>query len=135
MVFTVGPRPRHEEVEAIILAETERLKRDGVTEAELQAAKVAADAAFKLDGSFGIAGNLNEYISRDDHWTLFYGLDRSGQESHGDELYPARGRIIPDREFQRTTGWFVPTSLARVAQPATKAGHQASARWRSVLLP
>ena len=52
-----------------------------MTEAELKAAaaKTAADAAFKLDGSFGIAGNLNEYISAGD-WTLFYSLDEAAKK-------------------------------------------------------
>ena len=91
----LAPGAKPEEVEAIILAEIERLKKDGVTEAELQAAaaKVAADAAYKLDGSFGIAGNLNEYISAGD-WTLFYGLDEATKKVTVADIQRVAARVV-----------------------------------------
>ena len=74
----LAPGAKHEEVEKIVLQEIERLKKDGVSEGELKAAiaKTLADAAFKRDGSFAVAGNLNECIAVGD-WSLFYTLDEA----------------------------------------------------------
>ena len=115
----LAPGAKHEEVEAIILQEIERLKKDGVTEAELKAAvaKTAADAAFKLDGSFGIAGNLNEYISAGD-WTLFYSLDEAAKKVTVADIQRVANKYL--QEDSSTTGWFVPT-MAGAAAPAASA--------------
>ncbi len=107
----LAPGAKAEEVEAIIVQEIERLKKDGVTEVELKAAaaKNAADAAFKLDGSFGIAGNINEFISAGD-WTLFYGLDEAIKKvTVADILRVANKYLLEDSS---TTAWFVPTQAA-----------------------
>ncbi len=112
----LAPGAKHEEVETIVLQEIERLKKDGVTEAELQAAvaKNTADSAYKLDGSFGIAGNINEFISAGD-WTLFYGLDEAIKKvTAADIQRVAQKYLIEDSS---TTGWFVPVTAA----PATAA--------------
>jgi len=118
----LAPGAKHDEVEAIIVQEIERLKKDGVTETELQAAaaKTAADAAFKLDGSFGIAGNINEYIAAGD-WTLFYSLDEAAKKvTVADIQRVAQKYLIEDSS---TTGWFVPTTAGAAAPGASpKAG-------------
>ena len=121
----LAPGAKHDEVETIILHEIERLKKDGVTEVELQAAvaKNAADAAFKLDGSFGIAGNINEFISAGD-WTLFYGLDEATKKVTVADIQRVANKYLTDDHS--TTGWFVPTSSAAPAagagKPAAKTG-------------
>jgi zinc protease len=118
----LAPGAKHDEVEAIIVAEIERLKKDGVTETELKAAsaKTAADAAFKLDGSFGIAGNINEYIAAGD-WTLFYSLDEAAKKvTVADIQRVAQKYLVEDSS---TTGWFVPTTAGAAAPVASaKAG-------------
>ena len=104
----LAPGAKHDEVEAIVLQEIERLKKDGVTETELKAAaaKYAADSAFKLDGSFGIAGNINEFIAAGD-WSLFYGLDDAMKKvTVADIQRVAQKYLIEDSS---TTGWFIPT--------------------------
>ena len=110
----LAPGAKHEEVEAILVQEIERLKKDGVTDGELKAAvaKNTADSAYKLDGSFGIAGNINEFISAGD-WTLFYGLDEAIKKvTAADIQRVAQKYLIEDSS---TTGWFVPVSAAPAA--------------------
>lgn len=120
----LAPGAKHEEVEAILLAEMERFKKDGVTDAELKAAaaKVAADSAYKLDGSFGIAGDLNEYISAGD-WTLFYRLDEATQKVTTADIQRVAQQYL--NEDASTTGWFVPTQpgAAGPGKVNAKAGH------------
>ncbi len=132
MVFApLAPGAKHAEVEAIMLHEIERLKQDGVTDVELKAAvaKNAADAAFKLDGSFGIAGNINEFISAGD-WTLFYGLDEAIKKvSVADIQRVAKKYLVEDSS---TTGWFVPTqAAAEPAAPAAPAAASGPAYYRA----
>ena len=107
----LAPGAKHDEVEAILVQEIERLKKDGVTDVELKsaAAKNAADAAFKLDGSFGIAGNINEFISAGD-WTLFYGLDEAIKKVTAADVQRVAQKYL--LEDSSTTAWFVPTQAA-----------------------
>ena len=74
----LAPGASHEQVERIANEEIERLKKDGVTEVEVQAAvaKALADSAFQRDGSFAMAGNINQWIAAGD-WTLYYGIDEA----------------------------------------------------------
>jgi zinc protease len=98
---------RHEQVEKIVFAEIDRLRKDGVTAGEVKtaAAKILADAAFQRDGSFAMAGNLNEAIAAGD-WTLYYSLeDATKQVTPADVQRVARKYFDAD---QSTTGWFVP---------------------------
>ncbi len=101
------PGSKHEEVEKIMLAEIDRIKKDGVTEVEVATAisKLLADAAFERDGSFAIAGNLNECIAAGD-WTLYYNLeDKIKQVTAADIKRVTSTYLIEDHS---TTGWFTP---------------------------
>ncbi|MES2584331.1 MAG: pitrilysin family protein [Pseudomonadota bacterium] len=111
----LAPGAKHGEVEAIVLQEIERLKKDGVTDGELKAAaaKNAADSAFKLDGSFGIAGNINEFIAAGD-WSLFYGLDEAIKKVTAADIQRVAQKYLV--EDSSTTGWFIPTEAG--AAPA-----------------
>jgi zinc protease len=122
----LAPGAKHEEVEAIIVAEIERLKKDGVTDTELKAAaaKTEADAAYKLDGSFGIAGNINEYIAAGD-WSLFYRLDEAAKKVTVADIQRVANKYLI--EDSSTTGWFIPTADgAATAGAAAKPGRKES---------
>ena len=122
----LAPGAKHEEVEQIVVDEIERLKKDGVTPAEVQAAvaKSLADSAFQRDGSFAIAGNLNESIAAGD-WSLFYTLDDAAKK-----VTPADVQRVANKFMnvdQSTTGWFVPTSTGGAAGPKKPAAKPALA--------
>lgn len=123
----LAPGAKHDEVEAIVLQEIEQLKKDGVTETELKAAaaKYAADSAFKLDGSFGIAGNINEFIAAGD-WSLFYRMDEALKKVTMADVQRVANKYL--LEDSSTTAWFIPT-VAGAAPPAAsaKAGLKAGA--------
>lgn len=110
----LAPGATHAEVEKIAVAEIERLKTGGATEAELQAAiaKTLADAAFERDGSFAVAGNLNESIAVGD-WTLYYTLEEAVRKVTTADI----GRVARQylNEDQSTTGWFIPTAAGGAA--------------------
>ena len=109
LFLPLAPGASHDQVEKTALEEIERLKKDGVSEAELQAAraKSLASTAFDRDGSFSIAGNLNEAIAAGD-WTLYYRVDEAVRKvTTADIARVARQYFIED---QSTTGWFVPTN-------------------------
>jgi len=101
------PGTAHETVEKIIFEEIEKLKAGGVTDEEVRtaAAKLLASSAFQRDGSFAIAGNLNECIAAGD-WTLYYGLDEAAKKvTAADVKRVAEAYLGYD---QSTTGWFIP---------------------------
>lgn len=105
----LAPDAGHEPVEKIALEEIERLKKDGVTATELAAAvaKTLADAAFQRDGSFAIAGNLNECIAAGD-WTLYYTLEDATKKVTTADVQRVANKYL--NVDQSTTGWFIPTN-------------------------
>ena len=122
----LAPGATHEEVERILLQEIEKLKKDGVSEAELKAAiaKTLADAAFKRDGSFAVAGNLNECIAVGD-WSLFYTLDQAMAKVTVADIKRVANAYL--NEDQSTTGWFVPTASGGAGAAPSAAGKGARA--------
>jgi zinc protease len=121
----LAPDATHEQVEKIVFEEIEKVKQDGVTDTEVQAAvaKFLADSAYQRDGSFAIAGNLNECIAAGD-WTLFYTVEEATKKVTAAEV-----KRVAHEYFgadQSTAGWFIPTATAH--PPAPKAAAQAAAK-------
>ena len=116
LFIPLAPEAKHEEVEKIAVEEIERLKKDGPSAAEVQAAiaKFLADSAFQRDGSFAIAGNLNEWIAAGD-WSLFYTIEDATRKVTPADVQRVAKKYL--NEDQSTTGWFIPTS-AGGAEPA-----------------
>ena len=103
----LAPGVTHEQTEKAVLAELERIKADGVSEAEVTTAinKILAGIAFGRDGSFAIAGQLNEAIAVGD-WTIYSTLlDRIAAVKAADVQRVAKSYFNED---QSTTGWFMP---------------------------
>ncbi|MBW7895792.1 MAG: insulinase family protein [Opitutaceae bacterium] len=103
----LAPDVPHTRVEAIIFAEVERLKRDGVTAAEVSAAvnKKLADIAYARDGSFAIASSINECIAAGD-WTLYYTLEDAYRTVTAADVQRVANRYL--NENQSVVGWFIP---------------------------
>ncbi|MDI1318896.1 MAG: pitrilysin family protein [bacterium] len=125
---SMAPGATHEQVEKILVEEVEKLKKEGVTQAEVDAAvaKQIADMAFQRDGSFAIAGQLNEHIATGD-WQNFVLLgDKFKQVTTASVQSMANKYFNTD---QSTTGWFVPLApgAARPA-PAKPAPAQPAAK-------
>jgi zinc protease len=134
LFLPLAPGASHEQVEKIALQEIERIKKDGVSEAELQAAiaKSLASTAFDRDGSFAVAGNLNEAIAAGD-WTLYYRVDEAVRTTTvADLLRVAR---LYFNEDQSTTGWFVPTTAGASAGAAPTDGAAPALRSADVVGP
>ncbi len=102
----LAPGVTHEQVEKIALAEIEKLKKDGVTDAEVQSAinQIVADSSYQRDGTFAIAAQLNEYIAVGD-WTLYQTLDEATAKVTAADV--KRVANLYFNEDQSTTGWFI----------------------------
>ncbi len=103
----LAPGTTHEKVEQTLLAEVAKLKKDGVTPAEVSRAinKLLAGIAYARDGSFAIASQINEPIAVGD-WTLYSTqLDALRAVTPADVLRVAQKYF---QEDQSTTGWFIP---------------------------
>jgi zinc protease len=122
----LAPGVGHEKVEKIALEQIEKLKTDGVTDAEVQAAiaKNLADSAYQRDGTYAIASNINTYIAVGD-WTLYYNFDEALKK-----VTPADVQRVAQKYFnvdQSTTGWFIPLAPAR-PEPVERAAPKAPAK-------
>jgi zinc protease len=117
LFLPLAPGVKHEDVEKVALQEIERVKRDGVTAAELQAAvaKTLANAAFERDGSYAVASGLNDSIAVGD-WSLYYRLEDAIRKVTVQDIQRVANSYF--NEDQSTTGWFVPA----VSGGATGAG-------------
>ncbi|MGZ5020073.1 MAG: M16 family metallopeptidase [Chthoniobacterales bacterium] len=104
---SLAPGITHEQVEKIVLDELGRVKKEGVTDAEVAAAiaQSLAAAAYERDGSFAIASVLNEFIAAGD-WTLYVNRDELLKK-----VRPADVQRVANKYFledKKTTGWFIP---------------------------
>jgi zinc protease len=127
LFLPLAPGIKHEEVEKVALQEIERVKKDGVTAAELQAAvaKTLANAAFERDGSYAVASGLNESIAVGD-WSLYYRLEDAIQKVTVEDIQRVANTYF--NEDQSTTGWFIPNAssdgAAATAAPAAPVSHK-----------
>ena len=66
------PNTDNQKVESIILNEYSKIANDGITENELKKAKaqISSDISFSRDGSYAIAGALNEALAIGD-WKFY----------------------------------------------------------------
>lgn len=111
------PETPHQTAENIILDEYERIKTKGITTEEVNRVKamIRAEVAFSRDGSFAVAGALNEAIALGD-WTYYTTyLDHIMNVSVGDVQRVARMYLVED---QSTTGWFDPLPSKEIAGPS-----------------
>ncbi|HEY5753196.1 MAG TPA: pitrilysin family protein [Chthoniobacterales bacterium] len=103
----LAPDATHEQVEKILLAEIEKVKKDGVTDDEVRAAtgQILADFAYARDGSFAIASTLNEYIAAGD-WTLYTTINDALKKVTAADVKRVAEKYLV--ENKSTTGWFIP---------------------------
>ncbi|MEM7790605.1 MAG: pitrilysin family protein [Verrucomicrobiota bacterium] len=122
--FTFGPQLRdpglflfgaylteeatHEGAETIIHKEIQSLINGGIDEDELARAKsvIRAQTVYGRDGSYSIAGEINECIAMGD-WTQFVTLPKAVQEVTAADVQRVAATYFQER--RSTTGWFVPT--------------------------
>ena len=110
-LFTVyanlSPDVKHKTVESLIIQEYEKIKRDGVTEAEVKKAQAQLVAAMKFsqDGSYAIASGLNEAIASGD-WTLYTTYSEKIKNVTKEDVQ----RVVVEyfKEDLSTVGYFIP---------------------------
>jgi zinc protease len=103
----LAPGADQAQVEKVLLDEIERVKKDGVTDAEVATAlgKYEASIAYGRDGSFSIASNLNESIAAGD-WTLYYTVDDATSKVTAADVKRVANKYLDMKKS--TTGWFIP---------------------------
>ena len=110
-LFTVyanlSPDVKHKTVESLIIQEYEKIKTDGVTEAEVKKAQAQLVAAMKFsqDGSYAIASGLNEAIASGD-WTLYTTYSEKIKNVTKEDVQ----RVVVEyfKEDLSTVGYFIP---------------------------
>ena len=105
----LAPGADHAQVEKVLREEIERVKKDGVSDAEVATAlgKYKASIAYGRDGSFAIASNLNESIAAGD-WTLYYTVDDATAKVTAADVKRVANKYLDVNKS--TTGWFIPTT-------------------------
>jgi zinc protease len=104
---TLAPGVKPEKIEKLVLAEYSTLKRKGITAGELKRTKaqVRASTSYQRDGTYAIAGEINEAIAMGD-WTAYVKLPEAiEQVTIADVKRVAETYLIDD---QSTTGYFIP---------------------------
>jgi len=101
------PGTDHKEVEDIIMSEYEEIKQNGVTQEEVDKAKaqLIANTKFRQDGSYMVAGSLNEAIASGD-WTLYTTYEEKVAAVTAEDV-----KSIVERYFLEdlsTVGHFIP---------------------------
>jgi zinc protease len=113
----LAPGTVHEQAEKALLEQLDLIKTQGVTVEEVAQArrKFRAERAYRLDGSYSVVDELNEWIATGD-WTEFVRFsDAVEKVTPADVQRVAKAYLNED---QSTTGWFVP--VAKVKSESTK---------------
>lgn len=107
LMVNLAPDTQHEKAERTLLAEVERVKRDGVTAAEVSAAvrRFLVQQALWRDGTNAVAFALSEYVSVGD-WTLYVTLEEGVARVTPADVQRVAQKYL--NEDQSTTGWYVP---------------------------
>ena len=109
---SLAPGITHAAVEAAILEEIAKVQTAGVTQAEVDRdqQQTLAYLAFRRDGTFGIARELNDWIAAGD-WTLYQRFpEELAKVTPADVQRVAQTYLSED---QSTTGWFVPVGATK----------------------
>ncbi|RXM48392.1 pitrilysin family protein [Flavobacterium sp. YO12] len=110
-LLTIGlgltPDKKQEEISSQLAAMIERIKKDGVTQAEVDRviAKLNATTILSRDGSAAIADELNEAIAGGDWKDYITGSERLSKVTVADVNRVAKQYLVED---QSTTGYFIP---------------------------
>jgi len=107
----LAPGATHDAVEKLLLAELDKIRSGGVTEAELARVKqqYVAATAYRRDGTNAIISELNEWIAVGD-WTLYVTFPQKiATVTAADVQRVARQYLDVS---QSTTGWFVPRAAS-----------------------
>lgn len=119
-LFTVAlgltPDKKQEDVNAQLLAMIDKVKKEGVTQSEVDrvVAKVNAQTIMGRDGSGRIADELNEAIAGGDWKDYITGSERLARVTAEDVNRVANQYLVED---QSTTGYFIP--VQKGANPNT----------------
>lgn len=102
---TLVPGVKHEKIEAMIVAEYERLAHEPVSSAELARAKrsIRADIARRRDGVYALLSSLNEELATGD-WTRFVLLPQALAKVTASDIRRVAKTYF--NEDQSTVGWF-----------------------------
>ena len=101
------PNTDNQKVESIILNEYSKIANEGITENELKKAKaqISSDISFSRDGSYAIAGALNEALAIGD-WKFYTNfIENINNVSVKDVQSIVKKYLVED---QSTVGWFIP---------------------------
>jgi zinc protease len=103
----LAPQATHDEVEKITLAEIEKIKSGGATQAEVARAvrQYLASEAYARDGTANVASSLNEWIAVAD-WTLYARYAEKVSKVTAADVKRVAQKYLAHE--QSTTGWFVP---------------------------
>ncbi len=112
----LAPNATHEQVERALLAELDRIRTSGVTEAELARVKQQSIAAqaYRRDGTAAIVHELNEWIAIGD-WTLYVTMPERIAAVTAADIKRVANQYFA--ESQSTTGWFIPVQSREEKAP------------------
>jgi zinc protease len=116
----IAPGVTHEKVEQALLSEVDKAKSGGIADDEVSRAisKLVASTAYARDGSFAIAGQINECIAVGD-WSYYVsGPEKIKAVTTADVNRVAKTYLNPD---QSTTGWFIPQPEGQAPEGAKSA--------------